>query len=91
MNRWLAAVFVILLVVNVSLAAYYFYLRPTSQRQAEEMKKTSFFCPVPKEYCSLGRRIELEGEYLGVGYLVPSGTPILAVLPGQVKGSGVLV
>lgn len=92
MKRPLVLIFLVLLLVNGLLAFYYFFrLRPSQDRQIREdiKKEVSFLCPVPVEYCESGRVVEIDGAYLGVGYQVPEGTPILAVLSGQVKGSGV--
>jgi len=75
---------VVLLVVDLVMVGYFFWLR-SSRNKSEETK--TFLCPVPAEYCDSGRIIEIDGAYVGVGYQVPEGTPILAALPGQVKNS----
>jgi len=87
MKRPLILVPLALLVINICLFGYYFFfLRSVGGRKIEGQ---TLFCPVPKEYCASGKVIRIKGNYVGVGYQVPEGTPILAVLSGQVKGSGV--
>ncbi|MGI6278259.1 MAG: hypothetical protein ACOYJ8_00340 [Patescibacteria group bacterium] len=92
MKKLLFLVFFLFLSFGIFLT-FYFLLFGNNRVDflKEEEGQKSFSCPVPREYCSKGKIIELEGEYVGVGYRVPEGTPILAVLPGHIKGSGVVL
>lgn len=91
MKRPLVLILLVLLLVNGLLAFYYFFrLRPSQDRQIREdiKKEVSFLCPVPVEYCDSGRVVEIDGAYLGVGYQVPEGTPVLAVISGRATNYG---
>lgn len=78
--RYFIYLLLVLVLLNIGLYAYYLY----------RAKSRSYLaCPVPKEYCKQGKIIEYNGIYFGVGYRVPAGTPVLAVIGGQIQGSGV--
>ncbi len=48
----------------------------------------NFVCPVPAEYCDSGKIITSKGNYLGIGYQLPEGTPIIAIFAGQASSFG---
>lgn len=92
MKRPLVLILLVLLLVNGLLAFYYFFhLRPRQEQKAlmgADGKKMTLFCPVPKEYCSKGKVVEFGEDYVGVGYQVPEGTPVLAVISGRATNYG---
>ncbi len=92
MKRPLVLFFLILLLATIGfLASYYFFIfRPAREDELfieRSTIKKFLHCPVPQEYCSRGKIVEVDGSYLGIGYQVPENTPILAVFAGQVKNS----
>ncbi|MBC7265056.1 MAG: hypothetical protein H5T64_11980 [Chloroflexi bacterium] len=53
-------------------------------------EETYIGCPVPEEYCKGGENVFYEGKVVGVGFVLPEGTPMLAVFDGEPRpGAGV--
>ena len=80
MRKLLLSFLVFLVFLNIGLYGYLQLVRSS--------KKIYRSCPVPAEHCRQGKIIEIKGEYFGIGYAVPVGTPILAVFDGQTRGGG---
>jgi hypothetical protein len=51
---------------------------------------TTFACPIPQTYCHKGKLIKVKDNYVGIGYQLPAGTPIYAIIDGGTKGGGVV-
>ncbi len=83
----------IILLAIILLSLYYFKIikfkttpAPTSsltQIQVTPEPKVSFACPVPKELCATGKEIFNGSVFLGVGYILPKETKIIASMPGS--------
>lgn len=86
---------IILLGFNFALSRYgAFWRKPQpkiSPPPLEFPKETEFAigCPVPQEYCQAGRNFIWEGKSIGVGFMIPEGTPLLSVFDGEInQGAG---
>lgn len=72
---------VFLFLANLGLLIAYRYLPSFLQRYEQKLH-----CPVLPKYCSQGKVIEIDGRYFGIGYKLPTGSPIFAVSDGETRG-----
>ena len=86
MRRKLFLLFLILFVVILVLVGGRFATRrPGKQTASAPAPAARFFCPVPKQYCKTGKVLTLEGQYAGVGYVLPPGTGLYSVFGGGLR------
>lgn len=83
-RRFLVFALAVFVLVDIGLAIWWYDSKQHSSGRV--LEKSTFVCPVPRKYCRKGKVIKSDGHYLGVGYQVPVGTPILAVFNGQTRG-----
>ncbi|MBC7232906.1 MAG: hypothetical protein H5T68_06675 [Chloroflexi bacterium] len=79
---------VILLSFNFALSRYGAFWQKTQPKilpPSEQLQKTEFKigCPVPQEYCQSGKEVYWEGELVGLEFIVPEGTLLLAAFTGE--------
>ena len=85
MKRFVALLLFLLLVLD----GFLFFWLQRKKTSLPKETKAPFVCPVPGKYCLKGKIIEVEGRYLGIGFFLPEGTPIFAVIEGATRGGRV--
>lgn len=92
----LISLIIVLVGFNLTLSRYgAFWQKPQpgiSSPSPEPSKQVEFTigCPVPQEYCQSGKEVYWEGELIGLEFILPKGTPLLAAFTGEPKqGRGI--
>ena len=86
MKRILFVGIFLLIIVNILLSFVYFASRRTAkQNPSQAASLPLLLCPVPKEYCAKGKIITVKGQFVGIGYSVPAGTPLYAIFSGGLR------
>lgn len=81
----LAVVIYVLLLISIPIAFWYFSQKQNTSKPAE------FFCPVPRKYCKTAKELKVGGRYFGLGYNLPSNTPIYAMFDGKIRDGVIML
>ncbi|WP_423226594.1 hypothetical protein [Candidatus Amarolinea aalborgensis] len=77
---------IFLLIFTILLFFVYITSRRTAkQNPSQPTPLPLLLCPVPKEYCTKGKVIKVKGQFTGIGYSVPVGTPLYAIFSGGLR------
>ncbi len=83
MKRSLAIGVCILIIVNLLLV--YSYLRLKQQKKTVQPHVLSQFpCPLPASYCSSYREVKAHGQFYGIAWDLPPGTPVHSLFAGPI-------
>lgn len=76
----------LLLIIGILLLNIYLTSRQTVKKSPPQTPSLPLLlCPVPTEYCAQGKIIKVKGQFAGIGFSVPVGTPIFAVFNGGLR------
>ncbi|MBC7264884.1 MAG: hypothetical protein H5T64_11100 [Chloroflexi bacterium] len=85
---------IVLIGFNFALSRYgAFWQKPQPKISPSppELSKEDFIigCPVPQDYCQSGKEVYWEGKLVGLEFILPEGTPLLAAFTGEPnRGAG---
>jgi len=86
MKRFLFVSILLLIIVTILLIFVYIPSRRTAKQiSLQTAPLPLLLCPVPKEYCTKGKVIKAKGQFTGIGYSVPVGTPLYAIFSGGLR------
>ena len=83
MKRSLAIVVCVLVIANLLLV--YTYFRLGQQKKPAQLQSLPRFpCPLPALYCSSYREVKSNGQFYGIAWDLPPGTPIYSLFAGPI-------
>ncbi len=90
-NRVFALLFILLLIIISAELFSLFFLKPQKAKTPSKSSSNSspYACPVPKDFCSQGHIIKVDGQAMGMGFQLPINTPIYPVFKGSMRTGGV--